>query len=153
MNRRCFLQFVTALAFWRPNSKKPTPLITKYEDGYVIEVGCLRCSSEESRSGSPLVFGVFITSNPEPGVVEETRMIPTETLKSNLGRVGFPVVWELWHPDYPFLVAYLDNSPGPHDIAVRLQRVLSGNDSRLFWNEPNRKSKRVDVDPGEFKVR
>ena len=150
MNRRCFLQSVSALAFWPPVIQgPPKPVITKYEDGYVIQVGVLRCST----SGSIMVFGVFVTSHPRSGVIEETRMVPTVILKSNLERNGFPVVWERWHPDYPFLVAYLDNPPCPHDIAARLQRVLSGNDSKLFYIEPDRKPGRSWIDPGEFGVR
>lgn len=153
MNRRTFLQSAAALGFWQPNSKKPKPLIKKYDGSYLIEVGCLRCSMEKTRTGSTLLFGVIITSNPEPGIIEETRMIPTEFLKSSLEQVGFPVVWERWHPDYSFLTASLDHSPCPHGIAARLRRVLSGNDSRLFHVEPKRKPGRVEFDAAEFLVR
>ena len=59
-------------------------------------------------------------------MIEETRMIPTEFLKSNLERVGFPVVWELWHPDFPFLVAYLDHSLCP-------QRHRRQTSAGLIW--------------------
>jgi len=154
MNRRQFLHAASALASWPlviPSA--PRPIISEFEDGYTIDVDLLRCSLENTRSGSSLVFGVFITSYPGPDAIEETRMIPTEFLKSKLERVGMPFVWEQWHPDFPFLVAYLNHIPRPSDIAVKLQRVLSGDDSRLFWNEPNRKPGRASIDPGEFQVR
>jgi hypothetical protein len=154
MNRRQFLHAASALASWPlVIQTAPRPIISEFEDGYTIDVDLLRCSLGTCRSGSTLVFGVFITSYPRPGAIEETRMIPTELLKTRLEQIGFPVIWEQWLPAFPFLVAYLDHIPRPQDIAARLQWVLSSNDSRLFYVEPNRKPGRASIDPGEFLVR
>jgi hypothetical protein len=80
-------------------------------------------------------------------------MIPTDLLKTELEAIGFPVVWERWHPDYSFLVAYLDDMPSPNDVASRLQQVLGGNDSKLFYDGPNRKPGRVGFDGEEVEDR
>ena len=133
MNRRHFLQSVSAWAFWPRPSPSPKPVITKYADGHTIEFGCLRCSTEEDGSGTSLTFGVFLSTYPLPG---ETRMVPTEILKRRLEAVGLPVVWESWHPDYPFLVARINPCPSPDDIAARLQQVLAGCDPELLYQNP-----------------
>jgi len=139
MDRRSFLQSLGALALWQPSSRYPKPIIKQFEDGYWIDVGCLRCLTEEDRSGATLTFGVFLKTCPMPGVVNETRMAPTEMLKQMLEAVGFPVAWEIWHPDYPALIARIDPCPLPQEIAARLQRVLGGcNPEFLYQNSSSR---------------
>jgi hypothetical protein len=136
MDRRSFLQSLGALALWQPvSSSRRTSVIKTFDDGYEIDVGPLRCLTEKDGSGTILTFGVFLTSYPMPGVVDETRMAPTEMLKQRLEAVGFPVAWEIWNPDYPFIVARIDPCPLPQEIAARLQGVLAGcNPEFLYQN-------------------
>ncbi len=132
MKRRNFLQSLSALAFWPPASPSPQPVIKKYDDGYEIQVGCLRCCTEEDRSGTILTFAVFLIETPLPGVVNENRMLPTERLQQELHAVGFPVVTEIWNY-FPVPTARIDHRPSPQDIAERLQQVLAGCDPKLLY--------------------
>jgi len=137
MNRRHFVKFVSALALWhRASPSIPKPVIKKYDDGYTIDLGIVRCLTEKDRNGTTLVFSVFLTTYPMPGVVNEDLMVPTATLKKRLEAVGFPVVWEIWHPDFPFLVARMNPCPSPQHIAARLQHVLAGCDLKLLYKNP-----------------
>ena len=145
MNRRRFLQFTSALALWHQPSPSPQPVvIKKYDDGYMIQVGCLRCVTEEDRSGTTLVFGVFLVENPMPGVVEESRMLPTIRLQQELKAFGFPVITEIWS-GFPVQTARIDHRPSPQDIAERLQQVLSNGDPKLLYYDWER-LEQVSVD-------
>ncbi len=131
MKRRSFLQSLAALAFWHPTSQSPQPVIKKYDDGYTIQVGCLRCLTEEDEAGASLSFGVFITTKLLDGW-EENRLLPTERLQQDLQAVGFPVVTEIWNY-FPVPTARMTSCLSPQDIAERLQQVLAGCDPKLLY--------------------
>ncbi len=78
-----------------------------------------------------MVFGVFLTTYPMPGMAEH-RMLPTERLQHELHAVGFPVVTEIWSY-FPVPIARMTSCLSPQDIAERLQQVLAGCDPKLLY--------------------
>jgi hypothetical protein len=131
VDRRNFLQSVSALALWPPTSPSPQPVIKKYDDGYVIQVGCIRCCTYEDGAGASLSFGVFVTTKLLDGW-EEKRMLPTIRLQQELEAVGFPVVTEIWS-GFPVHTAIMTSCPSPQEIAERLQQVLVKGDPKLLY--------------------
>ena len=92
-----------------------------------------------------MVFGVFVTTCPMPGVVEENRMLPTERLKHELHAVGFPVVTEIWNY-FSVQTARIDHRLSPQDIADRLQQVLTNcNPKLLFYDWERLEEASVDL--------
>ena len=133
MKRRSFLQSLAALAFWPPASRSPQPVIKEYDDGYMIQVGPLRCLTEKDGAGATLTFGVFITTKLLDGW-EENRMLPTQRLQQELHAVGFPVVTEIWSY-FPVPIARMTSCPSPQDIAERLRQVLVKCDPTLLYHD------------------
>jgi hypothetical protein len=131
MKRRSFLQSVSALALWPWRSPSPEPVIKRFDDGYWIDVGILRCLTYADGAGTSLTFGVFIITQ-LPGGWEESRKLPTERLQQELKAVGFPVVTEIWG-SFLVLVATMTSCPTPQDIAERLEQVLAKCDPKLLF--------------------
>lgn len=75
--------------------------------------------------------------DPMPGMVRERRMVPSDHLKWELERLGFPSRLE-GHPVYPSLVAQMSRFPAPNEIAVRLQQILCAcRDWTLLYYNPD----------------
>ncbi len=137
MHRRHFLHSVAGLILW-PTGTTPQPTITDFEDGgYLVEVGCLHCGLS---SDSTLVFNVYITDHPMPGMERIRRMVPSETLKRELEQVGFPTRPE-GDERWPSLVTRMSYLLGPNEIAERLQQILRCGDWTLLYYDPESSGK------------
>jgi len=143
MERRTFLQSVAGgLILWyqQPWPTTPQPIITDLGDGdNYIEVGPLHCALVKCRDGSSVlgidVYAAYPEHFPLPGIVEQRRMVPSETLKRKLKEVGLPTVDGRNQID-PTLATFLPYCPTPDQVGQKLQQILRGcRDSRQLHHD------------------
>jgi len=142
MERRTFLQSVAGgLILWyqQPWPTTPQPIITDLGDGdYYIEVGPLHCALVKCRGSSVLgidIYAAYPEHLPLPGIVAERRMVPSETLKRQLRKVGIPTV-DGSSQLHPSLGTTLSYALTPDQVGKKLQQILREcRDSRLLYRD------------------